>query len=153
MRRLQRAAKNLRRAAAATWAAFTALRTDPAQRERAFAGAVFAGIFAFGAMSVDYLITGGPDWNPGGVAYAMEAPGAPFAQPHMHTRAVADNAEPPPILLTSISEDVVDYSYTSEELLGGFDWRDMQAEYAIEQTAEPLIQQISVRVPIVKTKL
>jgi hypothetical protein len=44
----------------------TALSATPAARERALASAVFAGIFVVALGSLDYLITGGPDWNPGG---------------------------------------------------------------------------------------
>lgn len=75
---LKRAARRLAQAPALLWrrgiGLVQRLRADPKVRDLALAHAVFAGIFAFGVGAIDFLITGGPDWNPGGVAYAQEAP-------------------------------------------------------------------------------
>jgi hypothetical protein len=85
-------------------------------RERTQAIAAFACIVACTAVSIDYLITGGPDWNPGGAAYAMEV--APS-----HAREPAPPPPPArlPVLasLTALAVDEADYRFTSEELLGG----------------------------------
>jgi hypothetical protein len=56
----------------AAW--FQAFRADPDARERASAVAAFAFIFAFGAASLDYVITGGPDWSPGAAAAPLNHP-------------------------------------------------------------------------------
>jgi hypothetical protein len=89
----------------------------PARRERVKATAAFAFIVAFTAGSIDYLITGGPDWNPGGEAYAMEAP-----QPRVLAAAApATLSLPAPPGLTPAAPLEIDYSWTSEELLGGPD--------------------------------
>lgn len=94
------------------------LRTwrNPTKRERVKATATFAFIFAFAVGSMDYLITGGPDWNPdGGQAYASE-----YVAPVRLSFATAEAAplEPPPTL-AEIDAKSVDYSFTSEDLLGG----------------------------------
>ena len=78
------------------------------------AQATFALIAAFTLGSLDYLIArGGPDWNPGGVAYAMEPPRTYLAA----TPAPDIVAEAPPAL--DAAPETVDYSVTSEVLLGG----------------------------------
>jgi hypothetical protein len=71
--------KSMRAAAAASrgLAAWTnqtlaAYRANPAVRERASALTAFGFIFAFGLMSLDYVVTGGPDWNPGASAAPLE---------------------------------------------------------------------------------
>jgi hypothetical protein len=100
-------------------------RDEPA-RERAQAIAAFACIFAFTFASIDYLITGGPDWNPGGEAYAMEA--APSRAPAPPPSIAS---EPPPTLATlTVAEP--DYRFTSEELLGG-----PRSEFAFAEFDEP----------------
>jgi hypothetical protein len=95
------------------------VRAVPAARERALATAVFAAIFAFALGSVDYLITGGPDWNPGGMgqAYAMEV---------AHPRYRAPQSVPAPasealVLTETVAIEEEDYSIATEELLGGPD--------------------------------
>jgi hypothetical protein len=62
-----------------------------AQREGMFATAVFAGILAFAVVSLNYLISGGPDWNPGAPpARVIAAPAPPASLPRV------DVAAPPP---------------------------------------------------------
>jgi hypothetical protein len=111
--RARAAARQLSRRARAFWAL-------PANRERSKASAVFAAIFAFTAVGVDYVVTGGPDWNPGGVAYAMEV-----SQTQTHGELVVRAG---PLAPTQNTEDEawieiapIDYSFTTETLLGGPD--------------------------------
>lgn len=86
-------------------------------RERALACATFVAIFGVTIGSVDYLITGGPSWNPGGEAYAYEAP-PPRAEPPSPTLAGYEPPPPPPIY----AEDYAIFEYAAmspEALLGG----------------------------------
>lgn len=89
---------------------------DPAKRDRVKAHLVFALIFGFVISSTDYLITGGPEWNPAGEAYAMEM---------RQTRSSAPVRAEPTTLTASDEElpaiEDVDYSFTTETLLGGSD--------------------------------
>jgi hypothetical protein len=97
------------------WLATTvqAIRSDPNARERASAAAAFALIFSFGMASLDYLITGGPDWNPGAIA-------APLNQPIVTPLTLAPTVavEPPP---TPPMIELAAYESIGpiEELLGG----------------------------------
>lgn len=103
---------------------------DSVVRERALASAVFAGIFAFGVVSLDYLITGGPDWNPGamGQAYAMELSPHHFAA----TQTPADRSGSPPPLRPTVEE--IDYSVPTEVLLGGpSDW--IESDFTYDEAA------------------
>ncbi len=97
------------------WAqqSWAALRTDPAARDRALGRTVFAAIFGFFVVSVDYLITGGPDWNPG----AAPAPRV-TAQNRVEATVFTPAFAPPPVLQTA-SLEAGDYSLTTETLLGG----------------------------------
>lgn len=90
---------------------------NPAKRDRVKAHLAFLLIFAFVVSSVDYLITGGPDWNPAGDAYAMEMTGP---------RSYATPVSAEPTALAAETEETelmaeVDYSFTTETLLGGPD--------------------------------
>lgn len=93
------------------------VRCNAALREHALASATFAGILALGAVGLDYVITGGPDWNPGGAqAYAMEIASPSFvprSQPHA---TEAPNLMPPHRSLGFVE---IDYSNATEDLLGG----------------------------------
>ena len=94
---------------------YRTLRDDAAARDRAAAVSTFAFIFAFAVLSVDYVVTGGPDWNPD--AEAAELPAA-------YTRAAVS---PPPRLSDAAQREQpavvepaeIDYSFTTEDLLGG----------------------------------
>ncbi len=67
------------------------LAASAALREQVFAIAVFAGILGFALISMDYLISGGPDWNPG------PAPAQVLASPaHATSLPRVAIAEPPP---------------------------------------------------------
>jgi len=89
---------------------------DPAKRDRVKAHLAFVLIFGFVVSSVDYLITGGPDWNPTGEAYAMEMPGP-------RNYAAPTRAEPTNLAATTEEQaaliEEIDYSFTAETLLGG----------------------------------
>jgi hypothetical protein len=87
-------------------------------REWALASATFAAIFGVTLASVDYVVTGGPTWNPGGVAYAYEAM-PPRMQPGHTPSAVVDEA-PPPAPFHDEDYEVFDYAFVgSDALLGG----------------------------------
>jgi hypothetical protein len=86
-------------------------------QERILATTTFALIFATTLTCVDFLITGAPDWNPGGEAYAMEPVRRVAAAP-----VVEEVKTPEVVMLTAaLVERRIDYSYTSEVLLGGPD--------------------------------
>lgn len=88
-----------------------------ARREGVLATATFALIFASTISSLDAVFTGAaPDWNDGGVAYAMEAP-ARLAPSEPVARAQPLSLAP----LAAPAAEPVDYSFTTEELLGGPD--------------------------------
>lgn len=86
-------------------------------RERVLAPAVFAAIFALTLVSVDYLITGGPDWNPGGQAYAYQPPHQRLAPEPAAT--FTDYQAPPPAAPQLGDLEVADYTVSAEDLLGG----------------------------------
>lgn len=86
-------------------------------QERILATTTFALIFATTLTCVDFLITGAPDWNPGGEAYAME-PVRRIAAPAM----LEEMKAPEVVTLTAaLVERRIDYSHTNEVLLGGPD--------------------------------
>jgi len=85
------------------------------QQEKVLATATFALIFATTISCLDYLITGAPDWNPGGEAYAMDM---------VQTEQVVLRARPlslAPLTPQAERAEMVDYSYTDEVLLGDID--------------------------------
>lgn len=94
---------------------FASLRHDRALRERALAGTVFAMIFAGFVGGVDYVITGGPTWNPGGEAPAFVAP--PHVRAATTTEPILVGYAPPPPILTA-AVDLRDYEMPIEDLLG-----------------------------------
>lgn len=118
-------------------------RLSRAARERAFAGAVFAAILSVGVWSTDYLITGGPDWNPGGMgagqAFAME-----FPRFEGSAEAPLETDAPPPVPPQDI-DIVALYPATSDTLLGGLDWRMIDAE--IETPAEIKPEPLAFQAP------
>ncbi len=90
----------------------------PALREGAWAAATFAAIFGLTAAGVDYVITGGPTWNPGGVAYAHEVD-LDRAPPTPASTAIAYEP-PPPAPLYAEDYAILEYAATTPEaLLGG----------------------------------
>ncbi len=86
-----------------------------AVRERSAAAAAFALIAAVLVGSVDYLITGGPDWNPGAAEAAQIAP-----TPALIAAPVAPAPAPDPVgAAPRFALEAVDYSVATETLLGG----------------------------------
>ncbi|MGQ0533559.1 MAG: hypothetical protein ACT4OF_12850 [Caulobacteraceae bacterium] len=90
------------------------------QQNRAAAMATFAFIGLFALGSVDAVITGGADIDIGATAYAGEYPSAQVvraahaAAPTIVADATADEETP-----RATAADDIDYSFTTEELLGG----------------------------------
>ncbi len=119
------------------WRAFAQrvadLRATPAARERALASAVFAGIFMFAALSMDYLITRGPDWNPGGTELSVQAVERVAATSlHMAT------AETPPTGREPDAVEPAELDGPIAELLGGpdQDWASTDYEGENAPSAE-----------------
>ena len=123
------ALRSARRLARRTHAHALRIWRDPARRERAAAQATFALIAVCTLASVDYLIAGGgPDWNPVGAAYALEAPPSRVAA--VSAPVIAAEAPPP---LPAAKPDPADYSVTAEVLLGGPEWPSA-ADFLFEET-------------------
>jgi hypothetical protein len=92
------------------------VRTDAAVRDRIACVSAFAFIFTFFVGSVDAIVTGAADWNPG--AEAAEMPRA-YAQHVDYVLPAFSDAEAPPEEAQAIALE--DYSFTTETLLGGPD--------------------------------
>lgn len=95
-------------------------KRSPEQQDRASMIATFAFIGVFALGSVDAIITGGADFGIASAAYASEMPAA--------TRIVQQQATAPTVAVETIEDTApakaaedenVDYSVTTEELLGG----------------------------------
>lgn len=93
-------------------------KRSPEQQDRAAKYATFAFIAAFAVGSVDAIITGGADFAPGS-AYAAEYRPTQFSQTVVTTPAAAAVEEPPTEAI--VKTVAVDYSFTTEVLLGGPD--------------------------------
>lgn len=107
-------------------------KRNPEQRDRAAMVATFAFIGLFAVGSVDAIVTGGADFGPHS-AYAAEyrptliAPAAPVT--------AAAEVELPATDDAALKATEVDYSFTTETLLGG-----PEAEFmATEEVAEPAL--------------
>ena len=103
-----------RKARVALWR----FKRSPEQQDRAAMVATFAFIGLFAIGSVDAIITGGADFAPGS-AYAAEFRPTrvmPTAQPAAETLTVEEDVASADALK---SAGEVDYSFTTEELLGG----------------------------------
>jgi hypothetical protein len=108
-------------------------RATPAARERTLASAVFAGIFVFAAGSVDYLITGGPDWNPGG----GELQSAQIAERAAPTSLQVASFEPPPSFPAMPAIEAPEFDGPVADLLGGPDpWAPADYEDESAPSAE-----------------
>jgi hypothetical protein len=91
-------------------------KRSPEQRDGAAAIATFAFIGLFALGSVDAVITGGADFGPS-AAYANEYRSAPVVTAQADAPAVI--AEEPEQAVKTIAPEEVDYSFTTEVLLGG----------------------------------
>lgn len=103
-----------RKARVALWR----FKRSPDQQDRAAMVATFAFIGLFAIGSVDAIITGGADFAPGS-AYASEyrpVRVAPVAQPAAESVTVEEDVASAETLK---SAGEIDYSFTTEELLGG----------------------------------
>jgi hypothetical protein len=85
-------------------------------RERTLAQTVFAGIFMFAAGSFDFILTGGPDWNPGATAIA-----APMPVRHVAASRPTPVTEAPPAPVEPESITHEEATAPVEDLLGGPD--------------------------------
>lgn len=120
-----------RKARVALWR----FKRSPEQQDRAAMYGTFAFIALFAIGSVDAIITGGADFAPGSAAYAAEYTPArvtPAAQPA--APVAVEEAAVSTTALKSAGE--VDYSFTTEELLGG-----PEAELAVAE--EPAVAEFS----------
>ncbi len=118
-------------------------RENPVVRERIAATSAFAFIFGFLVWSVDFLVTGGPEWNPGAQAAELQAA---YVQVEGPAPAFAD-AAPPPMQFEPIALEP-DYSISADSLLGGPDvvltgWRHerVRAEAEVRRAIDDLYQQ------------
>jgi hypothetical protein len=92
---------------------------NPALRDKAWASATFAAIFGLTLLGVDYVITGGPTWNPGGVAYAYEPEPRAVSRLPPTPVALADEP-PPPAPLYAEDYEIFEYGFVgADALLGG----------------------------------
>jgi hypothetical protein len=93
-------------------------KRSPEQQDRAAMVATFAfiGVFSFG--SIDAIITGGADFGIGS-AYAVEMPaGTRIVRPQVTTPAPVIEAFEEAAPTKAAEDESVDYSFTTEELLG-----------------------------------
>jgi hypothetical protein len=95
-------------------------KRSPEQQDRASMIATFAFIGVFALGSVDAIVTGGADFGIGS-AYASEMPAAtsivrpqPTVQAPVVVEALEETAPK-----KGVADENIDYSYTTEELLGG----------------------------------
>ncbi|MBY0565294.1 MAG: hypothetical protein K2P58_14065 [Hyphomonadaceae bacterium] len=117
MPRLDVAVLTLRSAMTTVGGWMARLRTDAALRERTLSHAAFAAIFAFGVVAIDRIITGGADWQFGpDQAYAMAPSPSPVFMPVEHRASPPAVADEEPAAEAIVE---VDYSFTTEVLLGG----------------------------------
>lgn len=90
------------------------------KRDRVKMHMAFALVLALLVTGTDYVITGGVEWNPGGEAYAMEMP-----QSQTRGELVVRAGPLPPTTDAKDAEWIeiapIDYSFTTETLLGGPD--------------------------------
>lgn len=110
-----RAHTALRRARVALWR----FKRSPVQQDRAAMYATFAFIGLFAVASVDAIIMGRADFGPGS-AYAAEYQSPQTRAPAPLVLAAAEDVELPAAVKAATGAEV-DYSFTTESLLGGPD--------------------------------
>lgn len=113
-----------------------------ARHEGVVATATFAVIFASAISGLDAVFTGNaPDWNDGGVAYAIEAP--------LHPGASEPVVRAQPLSLAPLAPSAaapIDYSFTTEELLGGPDDAFAPAQVAAKPAPEDFAASVSATI-------
>ena len=141
---LRRAGRRLRKAGAALiglpaslWRFALRLRGDAGLRERTLAQAVFAGIFALGLASFDFLLTGGVELTPDFAAVASEPRHAALT-----TTRLAEAVEAPPLREVAELQPLDEMAAPNEDLLGGPEtelsaWR-LSAGDELPQKPEPI---------------
>lgn len=92
-------------------------KRSPEQQDRASMIATFAFIGVFAVGSVDAIITGGADFHVAN-AYAGEMPAPARVVQHQSAETAAELIEATAEIKPATKENV-DYSFTTEELLGG----------------------------------
>lgn len=92
-------------------------KRNPEQQDRAAMLATFAFIGVFAVGSVDAIITGGADFAPGS-AYAAEYTPAHVSTTAPAAVAAAEEPKPEDAAKTAATANI-DYSFTTETLLGG----------------------------------
>jgi len=96
------------------------LKSDSAYRKNACAALALAATMAFTVFSIDYLITGGPDWNPGAPRIVPEAHAATIERaqpvPALHMQTLDMMAVAP---LAPLEEEIAFASLSADDLLGG----------------------------------
>ncbi|MEZ5959497.1 MAG: hypothetical protein R3C30_03595 [Hyphomonadaceae bacterium] len=93
-------------------------KRSPAQQDRAAMVATFAFIGLFAVGSVDAIVTGGADFAPGS-AYAAEYHPQPMIAPVQAPTPVIEIADTEDAEAKSSAVEEMDYSFTTETLLGG----------------------------------
>lgn len=119
-----------RRTRAALWR----FKRSPARQDRAAMYATFAFIGAFAIGSVDAIITGGADFGPHS-AYAAEYQAVRVTPPAAVTPAPAVEAVVEEEAVKTAAAAEIDYSFTTEVLLGG-------PELELAVSTEPLLQDV-----------
>lgn len=98
------------------------LKNDASYRKNACAAAALVVTAAVTVFSIDYLITGGPDWNPGAPRIVPEAHAATVERPAqvtaLHIQSLDMMAMAP---IAALEEEVSFATLSADDLLGGPD--------------------------------
>lgn len=96
------------------------LKDDAAYRKNACAAAALVATMAITVFSIDYLITGGPDWNPAAPRIVPEAHAATLERAMPVTQLNIDTLDIMPLTqLTQLDEEVAFATLSADDLLGG----------------------------------
>jgi hypothetical protein len=123
-------------------------RRSPERQDRAAAIATFAFIGLFTIGSVDAVITGGADFDVGATAYAGEYATAPVvrapssAAPTLVVEPIAETET-----LKTAAADEIDYSFTTEELLGGPEFATITEEVITDLPAAMGMKPVDMKEP------
>jgi hypothetical protein len=148
---LRRAFRRIGRAAVRVGSFVRSLPRERSARERVWASATFALIFALLVGGVDYVLTGGPEWTPG----AAPAPSIePVQRVEATTLPMRAFPLPPPVEADDETDKfaLADFSTTNEELLGGPELMAVSDEQ-LELTPEMIDVSYTPDAPVrIKTK-